>query len=459
MKKFIIILSVIILLVPLFFLFCTVVLPPVYEDTFLGELRYKVERLKETEGNRIVVIGGSGAAFGIDSRLMENELNGYKIVNFGLYAGLGTGSMLSLAEPLLHSGDVVILMPEQNRQTLSDYFNPEMFLEGSDGAFDLTFSLRPKDFRAMIGKLPSFSLKKLGYIISGIPESDEVYRRASFNDYCDIIASVRESNILPAYYDPSMPVSLSPETVSDDYIEMVNEYAGKFESRGITFFYRICPLNRLSVTDGSIESFYDFIADKLDFPVLGDPAESIMDEEWFFDTNFHLNYSGAVLNSRNLVRALKAVFGDTSKTSIEIPAPPALPVHPVFDGDNSMEDCFVYSDYSDGYAISGVIDAGQRKLIVPSSHNGKPVYIIENISCSAEEIVIQENITAIYDNSFSGCHELERIIILNESPSRIQTGNSLLSGTDAYIYVPKNSIDEYKLNYFWSQYASRIRGE
>ncbi len=49
-------------------------LPPQYGDTFLGELKYKVQYLEEAQGPRIVLVGGSGVAFGVDSALMEREL-------------------------------------------------------------------------------------------------------------------------------------------------------------------------------------------------------------------------------------------------------------------------------------------------------------------------------------------------------------------------------------------------
>lgn len=47
------------LLLPLALCFCGFVLPPQYEECFMGELKYKCERLDKTPGNRIVFVGGS----------------------------------------------------------------------------------------------------------------------------------------------------------------------------------------------------------------------------------------------------------------------------------------------------------------------------------------------------------------------------------------------------------------
>ena len=38
-----------------------------FGDRFMGELKSKYERLKETSGKRIVLVGGSGVAFDCDS--------------------------------------------------------------------------------------------------------------------------------------------------------------------------------------------------------------------------------------------------------------------------------------------------------------------------------------------------------------------------------------------------------
>ena len=39
--------------------------PPRYDETYYGELSHMVDRLKETEGKKIVFVGNSAMAFGI----------------------------------------------------------------------------------------------------------------------------------------------------------------------------------------------------------------------------------------------------------------------------------------------------------------------------------------------------------------------------------------------------------
>ena len=66
-----------------FILTISFLLPPVYNETFVGELSEKYELLNNTEEPKIVVIGGSSVAFGLNSEMVKEEL-GMPVVNFGL---------------------------------------------------------------------------------------------------------------------------------------------------------------------------------------------------------------------------------------------------------------------------------------------------------------------------------------------------------------------------------------
>ena len=89
---------------PLFLLGCGFGLPARYDESFLGELGDKCTLLAESSSPRIVLVGGSSLAFGVDSTLLEEEFPGYTVVNFGLYAALGTQMMLELSDGQFREG-------------------------------------------------------------------------------------------------------------------------------------------------------------------------------------------------------------------------------------------------------------------------------------------------------------------------------------------------------------------
>lgn len=405
-----------------FFLICGFGLPVQFGDTFMGELKSKYERLKETSGKRIVLVGGSGVAFDCDSALMDDFFPSYEIVNFGMYAGLGTKAVMDLSENYIHEGDIVILSPEQSEQTFSDYFNGEYMWQAADGAFGMLRDLKSENFEAMLGNFPRFALEKLNYVMKGQkPQTDSIYQKKSFNTYGDIELDTCRENILPNGYDVNQKVRFTEDVVQPEFMDYMNDWAKRLEKKGAVVWYRYCPVNKLSVEDMDDLAAYDvFLRQKLDFPVIGNPENSLMEAEWFFDTNFHLNQPGKEVNTVQLIRDMKAMLGDDRAVTVELPEKP----HRTW-GDVSAETRIWTAKDSETYQ-------------------------------GEETIVIPENVTQIEDYAFSNCAGLKQIVLEQKDPSKCIVGQHLLDGTGAEILVPQMSVDSYKRNYFWSVYADRI---
>ena len=405
-----------------FFLICGFGLPVQFGDTFMGELKSKYERLKETSGKRIVLVGGSGVAFDCDSALMVDFFPSYEIVNFGMYAGLGTKAVMDLSENYIHEGDIVILSPEQSEQTFSDYFNGEYMWQAADGAFGMLRDLKSENFEAMLGNFPRFALEKLNYVMKGQkPQTDSIYQKKSFNTYGDIELDTCRENILPNGYDVNQKVRFTEDVVQPEFMDYMNDWAKRLEKKGAVVWYRYCPVNKLSVEDMDDLAAYDvFLRQKLDFPVIGNPENSLMEAEWFFDTNFHLNQPGKEVNTVQLIRDMKAMLGDDRAVTVELPEKP----HRTW-GDVSAETRIWTAKDSETYQ-------------------------------GEETIVIPENVTQIEDYAFSNCAGLKQIVLEQKDPSKCIVGQHLLDGTGAEILVPQMSVDSYKRNYFWSVYAGRI---
>ena len=405
-----------------FFLICGFGLPVQFGDTFMGELKSKYERLKETSGKRIVLVGGSGVAFDCDSALMDDFFPSYEIVNFGMYAGLGTKAVMDLSENYIHEGDIVILSPEQSEQTFSDYFNGEYMWQAADGAFGMLRDLKSENFEAMLGNFPRFALEKLNYVMKGQkPQTDSIYQKKSFNTYGDIELDTCRENILPNGYDVNQKVRFTEDVVQPEFMDYMNDWAKRLEKKGAVVWYRYCPVNKLSVEDMDDLAAYDvFLRQKLDFPGIGNPENSLMEAEWFFDTNFHLNQPGKEVNTVQLIRDMKAMLGDDRAVTVELPEKP----HRTW-GDVSAETRIWTAKDSETYQ-------------------------------GEETIVIPENVTQIEDYAFSNCAGLKQIVLEQKDPSKCIVGQHLLDGTGAEILVPQMSVDSYKRNYFWSVYAGRI---
>ena len=445
------------------------VLPAQYRETFLGELSAKRALLAEdSEKPRLVLVGGSAVAFGVDSALLEAQLPQYKVVNFGMYAALGTRVMLDLSEPLLREGDLVLVLPEQQQQTLSDYLGAQALWQAADGDFSLLRCLHARDASVMLGYFPAFAAQKFRFWCSGGPQLSGVYQRSSFNAAGDIVSPLCEANQMPSGWDSTTPIRFDTALLDDTFCTELNAYAARLAENGVTVWYHFPPMNASAVEPGSdVDAYAAALQDKLTLPLAGDPNACILDSGWFYDTNFHLNASGKTFFTRQLVRDLKAMLGDSSPTDIALPEMPqaASDTAEPTTLDDTDADCFTFEETDSGLRLTGLTAKGLRRtvLTVPGTKNGQPV-----TELSAEvfarsrvlrQVVIQENIAALPDGLFSGCTALQEVVLTQPDPDRLDVGQELLRDAPAAcrLTVPADSYGRYCLSYAWSGYAPRLQ--
>ena len=443
-------------------------LPSQYEKTFLGALRDKLDRLSSIDGAKIVVIGGSSAAFGLDSALIE-EHTGMPVVNFGLYASLGTKMMLDLSRDYIGEGDIVILAPETDPQTLSLYFNAESAWQAADGAPQILAGLDFDDFGAMVGGLWDFAAAKYAFFADGnAPDPAGVYNRANLNEYGDIDYE-RPYNVMPGGVDSTTVVRLEPETADAEFLAYVNEYTAHCEKRGAKVYFSFSPINEAALAEGtdedSLAAFTLYLAQTLDCEIISDLRACIMEREYFYDTNFHLNDAGVTVNTARLIGDIRRVQANPAPFVIELPEMPALPDIFVDESLNDTTGYFVCEDVNGVLTLTGITDAGkaQTTLTLPRAMNGIAVQTVaENAFAGCENletIVIPADtrLSLLDDGAFAGAPKLTRIEV-KVHPDVILVGDELMRGavSAAYIYVEKEYYGDYAAHYFWSEYMKVI---
>ena len=457
--------SVVLLAYPLTIGINAFVLPSVYGDTFLGEMKEKIKLLKETDGKRIILIGGSSVPFGVKSSLIEENIANYKVINFGMYASLGSNVMLDFAKARINQDDIVIFMPEQNVQTLSMYYNGKALWQALDGDFSSFWLLNHDTRQRMYGDLYSFSQEKFKFTFQNkLDLGDTIYQKSSFEKHGDIKEGLANYNIMYDQVDPTMNITFD-ENFDENFLSYVNDFASYVRTKGAHMYYRFAPMNKKAVEDEStLDHYYEVLQDKLELDILGNPHDAILDSEWFYDTNFHLNDAGRIMNTKQLIKDIKLTLDDTSRTEIEDPEKPVIPEDEnTKDGDNSDVDCFTYEEKEDYYIITSLLN-DKEDIVVPYRYNGKKVIAFSaDVFASHKRIKtirIQDNIRYLYDYSFNGCSALERIYLDNLNPSSINVSGNLLDGCNADIYVPKEAYSKYIQSYvFGAYYSDRIKTE
>ncbi len=449
----------------------------VYDDTFVGELGEKYDRLNSVNGKKVVVIGGSSVAFGLDSGLLEREVS-MPVVNFGLYANLGTKLMLDLSRSGIGEGDIVVVAPEMNDQTLSLYFNSETTMQALDGNFHMLKYIDSENYEALAGASWGFAADKLGYLIGGsVPENEGAYSKKWFNAYGDNtydrpyneMSTVTKNITLDFMYDESDGKTSEYE----EFIDYLNEYVEFCEEKGATVYFSFPPMNKAAMTDYNTEeaiySFYDNLASALHCKIISNINDYIMDEGYFFDSEFHLNNAGVKVRTAALAKDLKRELEITDKTVIELPEPPGYrPVDFVGGSDVNL-----YLELEAGvngagqavWYVTGLNAEGKKQVSItlPNNVDGIPVYGIRPEAFADSELrtlIIGDNIASIESSAFGGAKNLTAVYVPTANPDDIAIPNSFAgdlatngASTSLKIYIPKDSTFNYVSHYFWADYS------
>ncbi len=466
-KKRAVCLAVLLLIVPVLLLCFAFCLPAQFGKTYLAALTDKAAALDQAASPKIVLIGGSGAAFGFDCELLEKQLLGYRAVNFGLYAGLGTTVMLELALPSLNSGDIVIFSPELSKQTLSDWFDALSMWQAAEENPALLLRLDASRWQDMLAAFPQYAAQKARFSMLGTgPDGSGIYARSSFTEKGDILSSLRPANQMPGGWDGNMPLRFDKDLPTEDFIRRVNDFTEACRKKHVRVYFRFCPMNASAMQAEEwerMDAFTERLRASLTCGLLGSAERALMAPGWFYDTNFHLNGAGAAVNTALLAEELKAALGDESPVTFGMPAQPETAAFVPREGNNEDEACFLYEQRKDCLYITGLsgMGVGRESLTVPVSHEGKPVVSFDAAvfagNISLKELTLQNNIRFIPDGAFSGCDSLKTILLFQDDPGLCSVGEGLLDGTGAIIAVPRERYSSYCTNYFWAPHAARLR--
>ena len=432
--------------------------PPAYGNTFVGFLDEKVERLKTVEGEKAVVIGGSSVAFGLDSALMEEHLS-MPVINFGLYAAIGTKAMLDLSRPYIGAGDIVILAPEINAETLSLYFNGANMWKAIDESPSLFFSLRGESKKQMLGAMYAHAVAKLSDSKAPL-DPEGVYNSKSFNAYGDVVYP-RENNVMPLYYDPNTPIVLDPSILSSDFASYLNDYIAYCQKQGATVYFSYSPMNAAAITEESTGESRYALEKALKNEILCEHISMIdsyiMDAEYFYDTNFHLNDAGVRLRTKTLIDDIRIAQGIFTAADIELLPKPELPLLDVHYPETDENDrYFLYEKMENGaLAIVGLTALGkeQTELTLPLGAEYKKVTgLAPNAFAQgkATHVTVPENsnLRSIATGAFDGS-AVETLYILYDFTDEAEKLSPPSSFGGVEVYVPAGSA--YLSHYDWSR--------
>jgi len=270
----------------------------------------KEDYAKSITNPKLVVTGGSGVLFSVETHYLENRL-GIPTVNMGVNAGLKTDYILYRTKKVLNSKDIVLVILEY----------PNLVWDGEQSivrtdyvlTYDKDFFLFYMDFLdkfIMLNSVtnPSKYVRVVKQYRKKLKESSnaDVYNSKTININGDETFKNAKNKILDIN-------SFTPFTLPN-----------KIETKGILSlleFNRWCQDNNISIlvsfpstlphkeyfTKDYQEYFkkiLQYLA-KHNIKVIGTPNDFFYPVNYFYDTNYHLNSKGAVINTKKLEKILK----------------------------------------------------------------------------------------------------------------------------------------------------------
>lgn len=256
---------------------------------------------------RVIFVGGSNLAFGINSPYIGKQLN-YHPVNMGLHAGLGLEFMLREVENSLQAGDIVVVSLEYQHFVDNRPAKPEFVLGAVDNRVDnIRFlplyyipSLLDKGLIYAGGILRNSINASIGDI-----ELNRVYRRSSFDKFGDISVNQFSERQDLSNADIGVKLDVSPHTIQRT-VRRLNSFNKYSQAKRVRVFYSYPPLLKrlFDENTSAITAIESELTQNLELQILDRPKDLAWPNDDFFDTEYHLNRVGVEKRSRHIANKL-----------------------------------------------------------------------------------------------------------------------------------------------------------
>jgi hypothetical protein len=290
------------------------------DNSYLAAILEKDQLIRNTPSPRVILVGGSNLAFGVDSRMLIDSLH-MPVVNMGLYAKLGLKYMLAQAKPYVRKGDVIVIVPEYD-QFYGDFANGDNTLNTAllytppdrIGDFIRSYSIIDVLVRPRVENAREAFLRTAAAAVGREdqffpPDTNPVYNRHSFNQYGDAVSHIGKKGLDPdsIFVKPLPPMKeFNRKSLAD-----LNDFEARAESQGAhAYFMYPSYIDRSYVINvPAIDSLAKKLSTGMRVPIVGTPRDFVYPKQYFFDTRYHLTGEGRELRTLELLKLLRSLPG------------------------------------------------------------------------------------------------------------------------------------------------------
>lgn len=308
----------------------------------------KVNRAKSLPSPKVLFIGGSGTAYGIDARILQDSLR-KPVINMGVHGGFGMSLCLHEAELIANKGDIIILSFEYTE-------NDDEVINGEDRIKARAYNAIPGIYSYLTWRekfdylrlayfyfeetdkemyvintgitKPPYALKLISRIYNvvipqshnytvmikdiGLRDKPEEYSRSSFD-------TIGDMNI-QFFRSPCKRIGGSIQDYNEGYakeVQMMNEFYEKMSLKGIRTYYLFSSIaeSQYKHSKAMIDTIERGYTNSLKVPLLNNAAQAVYKDSLFYDSYYHLNLIGRYINTENVYKYFKSVVKDRCKSS------------------------------------------------------------------------------------------------------------------------------------------------
>lgn len=274
---------------------------PQYLYSYDAAIIDKIDRLESISSPKIILVGNSNLAFGVDSQLVE-EKTGMQVVNLGLHGSLGNAFHENMAKGNIDKGDLVIVC-HNDYDKYDDIVDPVLVWTVLENHYGMWKFVELTEWPRMFVAFPSYmkktySLYKDG---NGNQNIDGPYSRNSFNEYGDNICPRDKRN----YEDYSQNEYVS--CVKQQCVFRLNSLQSYCSDRGAVLLVAGFPICEGEKTPeaSKYRNLQQELETYLKCDIISDFSEYRIDYHYFFDGTPHLNERGVYIRTLQLIEDIK----------------------------------------------------------------------------------------------------------------------------------------------------------
>lgn len=292
----------------------------------------KHDRLDSIEGPKVVLVGGSNLAYGIDTLELESIIS-CPVVNMGMNGYLGVDYMLAEVTDDLHTGDTVVLA-----------FEWDNFVKETEGSFSQMFAIVkvkpaiweiftwPQRLR-LLAVIPSIARDKVRRlskeaIARFVPsEYDTASAEMDYIVTVENFAGFNEQGDLTSQAGKTWPfalaegLDLTAQGIHPEVPAKLNEFGREMKERGVRVVLSYSPVARTYFNKHAdvVAGLHDEMLASGVFEIPRPPVDYVYDDAMFFDESYHLISEGRSPRTRQLGGDLLRASGGASPCGDGLP--------------------------------------------------------------------------------------------------------------------------------------------